>query len=276
MTVTNDDGSAFWRRFTSALPMRGALVAVAGVWLLGCVWSFQEQTHFAASLGFAFPHLLPLVIDGFAASMAAVAWAASLDARPAVPARLATVVAVGASSASNGVWADMRTNNLVAVAVAVGVPVLANLSFEVLLAELRRQVQRRRGLPPPVAVPYPRVLRMALSPFRTFVEWRRVVLALTALEEPATKPGCVATEAGEGASEDRAAKRANTRAKQRTAGRATTRTAASTRVDDERAAELIAAGVGRRKLARELRITPHRARLMIEAVRNGAREGVSA
>ncbi|MBO0871943.1 MAG: DUF2637 domain-containing protein [Pseudonocardia sp.] len=163
--------------------MRTALFAVASVWILGCVWSFQEQSNFAASKGFVFPHLLPLVIDGFAVSMAGVAWAASLDARPAVPARLATVVAVAASSTSNGVWAWLRANHdMVTVVLGVAVPVAANLAFEVLLAELRRQVQRRRGLPPPVAVPYPRLIRFVLAPWATFFAWRTMVLEITAME----------------------------------------------------------------------------------------------
>jgi len=170
-----------WRRFSAALPMRGALVTVGVVWLLGCVWSFQEQSAFAASKGFTFPHLLPLVIDGFAVSMAGVSWAASLDARPAILARLAMVVAVGASSASNGVWAWLRTHHdVVAVALGVTVPVSANMAFEVLLTELRRQVQRHRGLPAPVAVPYPRLIRLALAPWRTFRSWRDLVLHITA------------------------------------------------------------------------------------------------
>lgn len=185
-----------WRRFSAALPMRASLVAVGVVWLLGCVWSFQEQSAFAASKGFAFPHLLPLVIDGFAVSMAGVSWAASLDARPAIPARLATVVAVGASSASNGVWAYLRTHHdLVTVVLGVAVPVAANLAFEVLLAELRRQVQRRRGLPPPVAVPYPRLIRLLLAPWQTIRTWRTLVLEITSMDlavsrpEPAPAPG---------------------------------------------------------------------------------------
>ncbi|HEY1971851.1 MAG TPA: DUF2637 domain-containing protein [Pseudonocardia sp.] len=191
-----------WRHFVARLPMRTALTAVAVVWLLGCVWSFQEQSAFAAAKGFAFPHLLPLVIDGFAVSMAGVSWAASLDARPAIPARLATVVAVGASSASNGVWAYLRTNHdTVTVVLGVAVPTVANLAFEVLLAELRRQVQRRRGLPAPVAVPYPRVIRAVLAPVSTFRIWRMLVLELTALHQPnqverfgvrSTEPGAAA------------------------------------------------------------------------------------
>lgn len=178
-----DEGGR-WRRFVATLPMRTALVAVGVVWLLGCVWSFQEQSGFAASKGFTFPHLLPLVIDGFAISMAGVSWAASLDARPALPARVATLIAVTASSASNGAWAYLRTaHDLVAVALGMAVPIAANLAFEVLLAELRRQVQRRRGLPAPVAIPYPRVIRVVLSPGATFRVWRQLVLELTAMEQ---------------------------------------------------------------------------------------------
>jgi hypothetical protein len=177
------------RQFTASLPMRTALLAVATVWFLGAVWSYTEQSAFAANKGFAFPHLLPLVIDGFAIAMAGVAWAASLDARPAVAARLATVIAVCASSASNGAWAWIRSNqDLVAVLLGVAVPIAANLAFEVLLAELRRQVQRRRGLPPPAAIPYPRLIRLLLAPWRSFVEWRAMVLELTAMERTVAPP----------------------------------------------------------------------------------------
>jgi hypothetical protein len=186
-----------WRRFVAGLPMRVALLAVGTVWLLGCAWSFQEQSELAGAKGFAFPHLLPLVIDGFAVAMAGVSWAASLDARPAVPARLATLVAVAGSGASNGTWAWIRTgaggagHDRVAVVLGVAVPVAANLAFEVLLAELRRQVQRRRGLPAPIAIPYPRLVRVVLAPWSTVREWRRLVLEITdlapvrALSEPA-------------------------------------------------------------------------------------------
>ncbi|MCW2631648.1 MAG: hypothetical protein JWR88_610 [Pseudonocardia sp.] len=169
-----------WKRFTAALPMRSALTGVALVWLLGCVWSFEEQTNFAAAKGFTLPWLLPLVIDGLAAAMAGVAYAASLDARPAIPARIATALAVAASATSNGAWAYERAGtDAGTVALAVGIPVAANLAFEVLLSELRRQIQRRRGQRPPVAIPYPRIIRIALSPFKTFVTWRRLVLEIT-------------------------------------------------------------------------------------------------
>ena len=178
-----------WRRFSASLPMRVSLMAVGVVWLLGCIWSFFEQSAFAGAKGFAFPHLLPLVIDGFAVSMAGVSWAASLDARPAIPARMATVVAVGASSTSNGVWAYLRTNHdLVTVVLGVAVPVAANLAFEVLLAELRRQVQRRRGLPPPVPVPYPRLIRLLLAPWQTVRAWRTMVLEITAMDHVRVQP----------------------------------------------------------------------------------------
>ncbi|HEY0572594.1 MAG TPA: DUF2637 domain-containing protein [Pseudonocardia sp.] len=169
--------------------MRTSLLAVGVVWLLGCAWSFQEQSAFATAKGFTFPHLLPLVIDGFAVSMAGVSWAASLDARPAVAARVATVVAVSASSASNGVWAYLRAHHDPAtVALGVAVPIAANIAFEVLLAELRRQVERRRGLPPPVAVPYPRLIRLILAPWPTFRAWRTMVLAITATEYTLAAP----------------------------------------------------------------------------------------
>jgi hypothetical protein len=169
--------------------MHTSLLAVGLVWLLGCAWSFQEQSAFAAAKGFTFPHLLPLVIDGFAVSMAGVSWAASLDARPAIAARLATVVAVSTSSASNGVWAYLRAHHDPAtVALGVAVPIAANMAFEVLLAELRRQVQRRRGLAPPVAVPYPRLIRLVLAPWQTLRAWRTMVLAITATEHTPAQP----------------------------------------------------------------------------------------
>lgn len=181
------------RRVAATWPMRVALLTVAAVWLLGCCWSYREQSAFAAAKGFTFPHLLPLVIDGLAVAMAGVAWAASLDARPAVPARLATLVAVAGSAASNGAWAWIRTggpsgagHDRVAVALGVAVPVAANLAFEVLLAELRRQVQRGRGLPAPVAIPQPRLVRVALAPWTTLREWRALVLELT---RPTPPPG---------------------------------------------------------------------------------------
>lgn len=231
-----------WRRFTVALPMRTALGAVGVVWALGCVWSFQEQSTFAASKGFVFPHLLPLVIDGFAVAMAGVAWAASLDARPAVAARLATLVAVAASSASNGVWAWLRTHHdQVTVVLGVAVPIAANLAFEVLLAELRRQVQRRRGLPAPVAVPYPRVIRIVLAPWQTLRVWRLLVLDLTTLQHP-TAPSSEQTGGGSvGESRDL--------------------------LDQTRhIVTSSSAPIGRRRLARELDVTEYQARQLLAQV----------
>jgi hypothetical protein len=63
---------------------------------------------------------------------------------------------------------------------AAGVPVALFLAFEVLLAELRRQVHRGRGLPAPVVIPAPRLIRLVLAPERAFGEWRDDVLRLTA------------------------------------------------------------------------------------------------
>jgi hypothetical protein len=163
------------------LPMGLALSMVAAVWVAGAVWSFDEQRAFAASLGFLLPALLPLTIDGLALALASVAWAASLDGRAAMQARLGTAVAIASSSGSNARWAWERTSGDVsALLLAAGVPVGSFLAFEVLLAELRRQVHRRRGLPAPVAVPYPRLVRLALAPSLAFREWRAMVLDLTA------------------------------------------------------------------------------------------------
>jgi hypothetical protein len=167
-------------RIVAYLPLSLALVAVGLVWLGGAVWSLEEQTAFARSLGFALPVLLPLVLDGMAIAMAAVAFAAGLDARPAVLARLGTVAAVVCSAASNGSWAWTRTaGDVQTITLAAGVPVVANAAFEVLLAEVRRQVLRRRGQPGPVAITYPRLIRLVLAPVQTTLVWRRLVLAAT-------------------------------------------------------------------------------------------------
>lgn len=170
-----------WAQFTANLPLRVALLGVAGVWLLGCLWSFREQTALAAASGFETPWVLPLLIDGFAASCAGVAYAASLDGRAALAARIMTGVAVAGSASSNGLWAWERSGGqLPTVTLAVGVPVVANLAFEVLLGERRRVVKRRRGLPAPKPVEPPRLVRLVLSPLREFWAWRRRTLALTA------------------------------------------------------------------------------------------------
>ncbi|HEX6514913.1 MAG TPA: DUF2637 domain-containing protein [Nocardioidaceae bacterium] len=171
----------YWSRFTTNLPLRLALLGVAGVWLLGCLWSFREQTALAAASGFETPWVLPLLVDGFAASCAGVAYAASLDGRAAVAARAMTGLAVGCSASSNGLWAWERSHGyLPTVTLAVGVPLVANLAFEVLLGERRRVVKRRRGLPAPRPVEPPRLVRLMLSPLREFWAWRRRTLTLTA------------------------------------------------------------------------------------------------
>ncbi|MEU1810921.1 DUF2637 domain-containing protein [Micromonospora aurantiaca (nom. illeg.)] len=157
-----------------------ALALIAAVWVCGAVWSFEEQTRLAQQLGFEIPELLPLTLDGLAVAMAAVAFAASLDARPAVYARLITAVAIGASAASNASAAWRRSaGDEQTVVIAAGVAVAAMFAFEVLLGEVRRQVLRHRGQPGPVAIVYPRLVRLFLSPWPTFTSWRRLVLDAT-------------------------------------------------------------------------------------------------
>lgn len=157
-----------------------ALALIAAVWVCGAVWSFEEQTRLARQLGFEIPELLPLTLDGLAVAMAAVAFAASLDARPAVYARLITAVAIGASAASNASAAWRRSaGDEQTVVIAAGVAVAAMFAFEVLLGEVRRQVLRHRGQPGPVAIVYPRLVRLFLSPWPTFASWRRLVLDAT-------------------------------------------------------------------------------------------------
>ena len=86
-------------------PVIIALIVVALVWIAGAIWSFEHQTKFAASLGFNFPQLLPSVADGLPIALAATAFAAALDGRPAMAARLGTALAVAGSAASNGIYA---------------------------------------------------------------------------------------------------------------------------------------------------------------------------
>lgn len=161
-----------------------ALLGVLTVVLCGDVWSFREQTDLARTLDFDVPQLLPIVLDGLAASLAAVAFAASLDGRPAIGARLGTGLAIAASSGSNLAAAALRmgaetASDRVALAIAAGIPVAANLAWEVILGEMRRQVMRRRGMPAPVPVPWPRVIRIILAPISTIRVWRGIVLGLT-------------------------------------------------------------------------------------------------
>lgn len=204
---------AGWRaRFTIALPMRAALAGVASVWALGAVWSYTEQTDFARALAFEHPTLLPLTIDGLAIATAGVAFAASLDGRPAIFARLMTVVGIAASATSNGVWAARRTAALgsfgvdaTAVAVGVGIPLVAYIAFEVFLSELRRRVQRSRGMPAPVALPTLRLSRLLLAPPSTFLAWRKEVLKRTETpslqDEPPQAPYVVVPDVSDASSE---------------------------------------------------------------------------
>ncbi|SCL42173.1 Protein of unknown function [Micromonospora pallida] len=179
-TATDAPTGAATRTTTVGAPTVIALLLIAGVWVCGAVWSYEEQTHLAKSLGFQTPELLPLTLDGMAVAMAAVAFAASLDARPAVYARLITAVAIGASAASNASAAWRRSDgDEQTVILAAGVAVAAMFAFEVLLGEVRRQVLRRRGQPGPVAIVYPRMVRLALAPWPTFAAWRRLVLDAT-------------------------------------------------------------------------------------------------
>ena len=168
----------------AALPVVVGLVLTAAVWAAGAVWSFSEQRDFAAARGFDTPALLPLTIDGLALALAVVAWSAALDGRAAVQARLGALAALAASALSNATYAYTRTDHghggdVVAVALAAGVPLAAAVAFETLLAELRRGVHRRRGLPAPAAVAGLRLIRLALSPRLAWTEWRAHVLAVT-------------------------------------------------------------------------------------------------
>lgn len=253
-------GQSRWQRFVRTVPLSLALIAVAGVWLAGCVWSFEEQTAFAADKAFVIPELLPLVLDGLAISLAAVAYAASLDGRAAVSARIGTAVAVAASASSNGAWAWTRTSGDVgAVVLAAGVPVAANLAFEVLLSELRRQVHRRRGMAAPAAIPWPRPVRIALAPVSTFREWRSLVLDLTALTAPVgdARPDVVTQDPPIAVPEAPPALQPPARPRKVAAARRT-RKAVTQVVSDEdlvtRMTELVKEGRGRPTIMRELGI----------------------
>ena len=192
---SSGDAGSWLRRAAEKFPMSLALACVTAVWVLGCVWSFAEQKDFAQAKGFADPELLPLVLDGLGAAMAGVAFAASLDARPAIPARIAMALAVLCSAASNGAWAYERSAaDPTTVLVGVVVPIVANVALEVLLAELRRRVQRRRGLPAPAALPSLRLARLLLGGWPEFAAWRREVLAVTATVTDASAATPAASE----------------------------------------------------------------------------------
>ena len=180
-----------------------ALIGVFLVVACGDVWSFREQTDLARELDFDVPQLLPVVLDGLAASLAAVAFAASLDGRPAIGARLGTGLAIAASSSSNLAAAALRmgadtASDRVALAIAAGIPVAANLAWEVILGEMRRQVMRRRGMPAPVPVPWPRVIRVILAPISTIRVWRGIVLGLTDPAKGHVTPDPVTPQVKEG------------------------------------------------------------------------------
>ena len=173
--------AAAWSRLVARLPLGLALSAVTAVWAFGAVWSFTEQSAFARAKGFSDP----------GAAAAGARRARRRDGRGRVRrlarrptgsrARLGTALAVLASASSNGLWAAERSSaagaganpalhspDWTTVAIGAGIPIAANIAFEVLLGELRRQVQRRRGLPAPVALPSLRLLRLVLAPRSTF------------------------------------------------------------------------------------------------------------
>jgi hypothetical protein len=166
--------------------------AVALVWILGAVSSFSEQTALAAYEGFRHPALLPWTIDGLAFALAVVALAAGLDARPAIAARVGVVVTTAVS-----VWVNTRgvavrdTEQAVtedAYWIAAVAPISAVISLEVMLAAIRRLVFRLRGEPPPAAIPTLRPIRFFLAPWSSFRDWRRDVLAATAVRPVAIEP----------------------------------------------------------------------------------------
>lgn len=170
-------------------PMTVSLGAVAIVWIGGAVFNFSEQARYAETSGFELPFLLPLLLDGLAIALAAVATSASMDGRAAIVPRLGTLVAVGASSWVSGHAAYARAFVRVdamsletefdstRVIIGVGVPLFSLLAFEVLLVEIRRVVQKVRGRVSPVPIPMPRlVMWIAQPPWRTYGMWRRAAL----------------------------------------------------------------------------------------------------
>jgi Protein of unknown function (DUF2637) len=160
-----------------------ALLGVAAVWGLSAWWSFAEQTAAADHLHFRHPAVLPWTLDGLACALALTAFAAALDSRPAVAARLGVFAALSGSVWSNGLGVHIRAAGLddekAALLVAVIVPLSAFIAFEVLLGQVRRLVFRWRGLPAPAPLPTLRVTRLLLAPRKAFGEWRRAVLDVT-------------------------------------------------------------------------------------------------
>jgi len=144
-------GEGRWRRSVPRCPCGRADSGRLRV-ILGCVWSYQEQTR-SPRPRLHHPDLLPLVIDGFA-----VPWRGGLGRSLEARRRSRPgghPVAVAASSASNGVWAYLRADHdMVTVVLGVTVPIAANLGSRC-CSRATPPGARRRGLPPPVAVPYP-------------------------------------------------------------------------------------------------------------------------
>jgi len=185
--INIDRREEIMKRFTV-----GALIGVFVVWASGAVWNWNEQTELADYLGFGMPWLLPFLLDGLALSLAAVATSASLDGRAGVVPRIGTLVAISASAAVSGYAAYVRSiepdiftgaalplDDPVVVLIGAGAPIVALIAFEVLLTEVRRMVQKARGRQSPAPIPYPRLIRWILAPWKTFFAWRTIVLDLT-------------------------------------------------------------------------------------------------
>lgn len=163
----------------SRLPLKINILLVIGVAGFGWVWSFEELTHFADATGFGLPWIFPLVVDGLVAALGVTVTNASLDNRPAILARVFIGVASALSVALNVIAATKRIDDPVIWLVAGVPPAAAFLAFEFVMAEVRRQEERRRGVPARTHVPRPRGVRLALAPIRTVKEWRQLVLVLT-------------------------------------------------------------------------------------------------
>lgn len=174
-----------------SIPMVIGLVMIGLVWAAGAVWSFEEQTAFARRKGFSVPQLLPAAADGLPVGLGAIAFNAALDGRGSFGARVATVLAISASVASNGLNAWNRTGgDLTTVILACAVPTFSGIAFERLLVELRKAVLSIRDeLPPPrdkgAPAPPLRLIRVLLDPVHEIPSWRRTVLAVT---DPAVDP----------------------------------------------------------------------------------------
>ena len=161
-----------------------SLVAILAVFVAGAWWSFEEQRRLAEHFRFTDPWVFPLLLDGMAVALAVTAFSAALDGRAAVVTRLIAAACVGWSAEFNAQavlsrWPAEDHDRWIAVAMAIVAPIVAYIAFERLLHEVRRQVARIRGQRPPAAVTPPRLVRLLLDPWGTFVTWRRVALDLT-------------------------------------------------------------------------------------------------